>query len=61
MSSAWEFILTAVAVWLLGSGWPDVAIAMLLLALFLRSAIRVLGTAHRALYNKTQVAAGPQR
>jgi Co/Zn/Cd efflux system component len=72
MSSAWEcsrndviegtaVILTAVAVWLLGSGWPDVAGAIVLLALFLRSAIRVLGTAHRALYRTTRVAVGPQR
>jgi Co/Zn/Cd efflux system component len=72
MSSAWEcsrndvvegaaVILTAVAVWLLGSGWPDVAVAILLLALFIRSAIRVLRTAHRALYGTTQVAVGPQR
>ena len=60
MSSAWEcsrndvvegtaVILTAVAVWLLGSGWPDVLVAIVLLALFLRSAIRVLGMSHRAL------------
>lgn len=53
MESVWEcsrndifegcaVILTAAAVWLLGSGWPDVIVAALLLALFLRSAIRVL-------------------
>jgi Co/Zn/Cd efflux system component len=60
MSSAWEcsrndvfegcaVILTAVAVWLLGSGWPDVVVAAVLLFVFLRSAIRVLGSARRAL------------
>ena len=60
MSSAWEcsrndvfegvaVILTTVAVWLLGSGWPDVAVAAVLLVLFLRSALRVLGSASRAL------------
>ncbi len=60
MSSAWEcsrndvlegvaVILTTVAVWLLGSGWPDVVVAAVLLVLFLRSALRVLGSASRAL------------
>jgi len=60
MSSAWEcsrndvfegcaVILTAVAVWLLGSGWPDVVVAAVLLFVFLRSSIRVLGGARRAL------------
>ena len=61
MSSAWEcsrndvmegvaVILAAVAVWALGSGWPDVVVAIGLLILFLRSAVRVLGTAWRTLY-----------
>jgi len=61
MSSAWEcsrndvmegvaVILTAVAVWAFGSGWPDVVVAIGLLILFLRSAVRVLGTAWRKLY-----------
>jgi Co/Zn/Cd efflux system component len=60
MSSAWEcsrndviegvaVILTTAAVWLLGSGWPDVVVAAALLVLFLRSALRVLGNARRAL------------
>jgi Co/Zn/Cd efflux system component len=60
MASAWEcsrndvfdgvgVILTTVAVWALGSGWPDVIVAAALLAIFLRSAIRVLGNARRAL------------
>jgi Co/Zn/Cd efflux system component len=61
MASAWEcsrndvleggaVILTAAAVWVLDSGWPDVAVAAILLALFLRSALRVVGAAQRALY-----------
>jgi len=60
MSSAWEcsrndvfegvaVILTTAAVWLLGSGWPDVVVAVALLAVFLRSSVRVLGSASRAL------------
>jgi Co/Zn/Cd efflux system component len=60
MASAWEcsrndviegvaVIFTAGAVWLLGSRWPDVIVAIALLALFLRSAMRVLGAAWRAL------------
>ena len=60
MSSAWEcsrndvleglaVILAAICVWAFGSGWPDVAIAVALLILFLRSAVRVLGTAWRQL------------
>jgi Co/Zn/Cd efflux system component len=61
MSSAWEcsrndvvegtaVILATLAVWLLDSAWPDVVVAGALLVLFLGSAIRVLGTAHRAVY-----------
>lgn len=60
LSSAWEcsrndviegaaVIVTAGAVWLLGSAWPDIAVAVVLLAVFLRSAVRVLGSARRAL------------
>jgi Co/Zn/Cd efflux system component len=60
MSSAWEcsrndvleglaVIVTAAAVWVFDSGWPDVAVAFALLALFLRSALRVIGNAVRAL------------
>ena len=52
MSSVWEcsrndilsnlaVILAAFAVWLLGSGWPDVAIGAVLALLFFRSAARV--------------------
>ena len=61
MSSAWEcsrndviegtaVILTAGAVWLLDSAWPDIVVAVVLLAMFLRSAIRVLGSARRAMH-----------
>lgn len=60
MSSVWEcsrndviegaaVIVTAGAVWLLDSAWPDIAVAVVLLVVFLRSAIRVLGSARRAL------------
>lgn len=53
MASAWEcsrndvfeglaVIATAAAVWVFGSGWPDVIVALALLVLFLRSAARVL-------------------
>ena len=61
MSSAWEcsrndvlegaaVILTTIAVAMLGSAWPDVVVAVALLTIFLRSAIRVLRGAWRALY-----------
>lgn len=60
MASAWEcsrndvmeglaVMVTAAAVWLLDSGWPDLAVAMALLLMFLRSAIRVLGRSWREL------------
>jgi Co/Zn/Cd efflux system component len=60
MSSAWEcsrndvveggaVIVTTIAVALLESAWPDIIVAVALLALFLRSAIRVLGTARKGL------------
>jgi Co/Zn/Cd efflux system component len=60
MSSVWEcsrndiasnlaVLLAAGAVWLTGSGWPDVLIALGLAALFLRSALRVLTRAMREL------------
>ena len=61
MSSVWEcsrndvwegfaVIGAALAVWVFGSGWPDIAIAIALLVLFLRSAARVLRGAWRELY-----------
>lgn len=60
MSSAWEcsrndvgegfaLLTAALAVWAFGSGWPDLAIAIGLLALFLRSSIRVVRGAWREL------------
>ena len=56
MNSVWEcsrndvfegvaVIATAGAVWLFGSGWPDALVAIALLLLFLRSAVRVLRSA----------------
>ena len=61
MSSAWEcsrndvvegaaVMLTTVAAAVLGSAWPDLVVAIVLLAIFLRSAIRVLRGAWKALY-----------
>ena len=58
MASAWEcsrndiyegsaVIVATVAVWLFGSGWPDLLIAVILLMLFARSASRVIRTAWR--------------
>lgn len=66
LASAWEcsrndiyegcaVVLAAVAVWAFGAGWPDLAIAVALLFLFLRSASRVLRDAWR------QVRTGSQR
>ncbi|MEZ5561231.1 MAG: hypothetical protein R3E86_22160 [Pseudomonadales bacterium] len=53
MASMWEcsrndifdgiaVIAATAAVWLFGSGWPDVLIAIALLVVFLKSALRVL-------------------
>ncbi len=61
MTSVWEcsrndvtegfaVIAATLAVWLFGSGWPDILVAIALLALFLRSAFRVLKIAWRELY-----------
>jgi Co/Zn/Cd efflux system component len=63
MSSAWEcsrndvlegaaVIVTTGAVALLGSAWPDIIVAVVLLAVFVRSAGRVLGSACKALYRR---------
>jgi Co/Zn/Cd efflux system component len=43
-------IVMTITVALLGSAWPDIIVAIALLALFLRSAIRVLGSARRGLF-----------
>lgn len=58
MSSVWEcsrndiasnfaVLITAVAVWFTSSAWPDIFVALALVGLFLRSAIRVFATASR--------------
>jgi Co/Zn/Cd efflux system component len=60
MASVWEcsrndvgegiaVLAAAGAVWLFGTGWPDLVVAIALLLLFLRSAARVLGGAWREL------------
>jgi len=61
MTSVWEcsrndvmegfaVIAATLAVWVFGSGWPDILIAIALLVLFLRSASRVLRSAWRELH-----------
>ena len=56
LASAWEcsrndvyegvaVLAAAAGVWLFKAGWPDVVVAVALLAMFLRSAVRVLGAA----------------
>ena len=61
MSSVWEcsrndiaanlsVFVAAGAVWYTGSGWPDVVVALGLVWLLLRSAIRVLLTARAAIH-----------
>ena len=65
MSSSWEcarndviegvaVMAAAAAVWLLGSPWPDLVVAVILLAIFLRSAIRVLGRSWRAFLSQSE-------
>ena len=60
MASAWEcsrndviegvaVIITAAAVWVFDSAWPDLIVAVALLIVFLRSAVRVIAAAWRAL------------
>lgn len=64
MSSVWEcsrnditsnisVFLAAGAVWFTQSGWPDIVIALCLVGLFLRSAIRVFTNAARELRTTT--------
>lgn len=64
MSSVWEcsrndiaanisVFLSAVGVWLTGSGWPDIAVAIALVALLLRSAYRVITSAMTELRIRT--------
>jgi Co/Zn/Cd efflux system component len=60
MASAWEcsrndviegvaVIMTAAAVWVFDSAWPDLIVAVALLIVFLRSAVKVIGAAWRSL------------
>jgi Co/Zn/Cd efflux system component len=69
MSSAWEcsrndvfegsaVLVTAGAVWMSGSAWPDLVVAAVLLILFLRSSRRVLGSAWRELARPPGASAG---
>ena len=62
MSSVWEcsrndiatnlsVFVTAGAVWLTGSGWPDIVVASFLVLLLMRSAIRVLLSAKAAIHS----------
>ena len=64
MASVWEcsrndvfeglaVLAATAAVWIFESGWPDLLIACALLLLFLRSTIRVLGSAIRQLREGT--------
>lgn len=60
MSSVWEcsrndivanlsVFLAAGAVWVVGSGWPDILVASLLVVFLVRSAARVIGNAYTEL------------
>lgn len=64
MSSVWEcsrndiasdlsVIFAAVGVWLLGTGWPDIIVALALVILLYRSAYRVISSAKAELNNAT--------
>ncbi len=64
MSSVWEcsrndiasdlsVIVAAGGVWLLGSGWPDIIVALALVVLLYRSAFRVITSAKEELKNAT--------
>lgn len=64
MSSVWEcsrndiasdlsVIIAAGAVWLFGSGWPDIVIALALVMLLYRSSFRVISSATAELNNVT--------
>ena len=65
MSSVWEcsrndiaanlsVFVAAGAVWLSGSGWPDVLVAIGLLLLLMRSAIRIIASARAVLHMESQ-------
>ena len=62
MNSVWEcsrndvlegtaVIATTIAVWMLGSGWPEAIVAIGLLIMFLRSATRVFKGAGQEMHN----------
>jgi len=64
MSSVWEcsrndiasdlsVIVAAGGVWLLGSGWPDIIVALALVVLLYRSTFRVISSAKEELSNAT--------
>jgi Co/Zn/Cd efflux system component len=64
MSSVWEcsrndivanlsVFMAAGGVWVTGSNWPDLLVASLLVAFLLRSAVRVLSSAHAKLKKTT--------
>ena len=64
MSSVWEcsrndissnlsVFVAAGAVWLTGSGWPDILVASCLVLLLIRSAIRVITSAKAGVRNET--------
>jgi Co/Zn/Cd efflux system component len=64
MSSVWEcsrndiagnlsVFVAAGGVWLAGSGWPDVVVAVALLLVLMRSAVRVISSARRELARAT--------
>jgi Co/Zn/Cd efflux system component len=64
MSSVWEcsrndiasnlsVFVAAAAVWLTGSGWPDIVVAVCLVGLLMRSAIRVISSARAELQMAT--------
>jgi Co/Zn/Cd efflux system component len=58
-NDVWEgfaVLAAAVGVWLFDAGWPDLVIASVLLLLFLRSAVRVLGSAWREMRTTSQPA-----
>jgi len=66
MASVWEcsrndiyegcaVIAATAAVWLFGSGWPDLLIATVLLVLFTRSASRVVQNAWRQMHDRRTV------
>jgi Co/Zn/Cd efflux system component len=64
LASAWEYsrndvfegfavLAAALGVWMFGAGWPDLVVAVALLLMFLRSAIRVFRAGWRAMREST--------